>query len=78
MDRYGNTISWSIPIHGRALTSGRIGDVPRCCRRVGAGFTWASIVVRFLAMTSASCFRQGSQKQGWQDSRCHDVAEPSC
>jgi 3-oxoacyl-[acyl-carrier-protein] synthase III len=49
VDRYGNTSSASIPIAlDEALASGRIGDGATVLLvGFGAGFTWASMVVRF-------------------------------
>jgi 3-oxoacyl-[acyl-carrier-protein] synthase-3 len=49
VDRYGNTSSASIPIAlEEALASGRIGEGANVLLvAFGAGFTWASMVVRF-------------------------------
>jgi 3-oxoacyl-[acyl-carrier-protein] synthase-3 len=49
VDRYGNTSSASIPIAlDEALAAGRIGDGATVLLvAFGAGFTWASMVVRF-------------------------------
>jgi 3-oxoacyl-[acyl-carrier-protein] synthase-3 len=49
VDRYGNTSSASIPIAlEEALSSGRIGEGANVLLvAFGAGFTWASMVVRF-------------------------------
>ncbi len=49
VDRYGNTSSASIPIAlDEALAAGRIGDGATVLMvAFGAGFTWASMVVRF-------------------------------
>lgn len=49
VDRYGNTSSASIPIAlEEALAAGRIGDGATVLLvAFGAGFTWASMVVRF-------------------------------
>ena len=49
VDRYGNTSSASIPIAlDEALAQGRIGDGATVLLvAFGAGFTWASMVVRF-------------------------------
>jgi 3-oxoacyl-[acyl-carrier-protein] synthase III len=49
VDRFGNTSSASIPIAlDEALESGRIGDGSNVLMvAFGAGFTWASMVVRF-------------------------------
>ena len=49
VDRYGNTSSASIPLAlDEALAEGRIGDGAMVLLvAFGAGFTWASIVVRF-------------------------------
>jgi len=49
VDRYGNTSSASIPIAlDEALAAGRIGDGAQVLMvAFGAGFTWASMVVRF-------------------------------
>ncbi len=49
VDRYGNTSSASIPIAlDEALASGRIGEGATVLLvAFGAGFTWASMVVRF-------------------------------
>ncbi len=49
VDRYGNTSSASIPIAlDEAIQSGRIGDGSTVLLvAFGAGFTWASMVVRF-------------------------------
>ena len=49
VDRYGNTSSASIPIAlDEALTTGRIGEGATVLLvAFGAGFTWASMVVRF-------------------------------
>ena len=49
IDRYGNTTAGSIPIAlDEALESGRIhdGDVV-CLAAFGAGFTWASALIRW-------------------------------
>jgi 3-oxoacyl-[acyl-carrier-protein] synthase-3 len=49
VDRYGNTSSASIPISlDEAFESGRIGEGATVLMvAFGAGFTWASTVVRF-------------------------------
>jgi 3-oxoacyl-[acyl-carrier-protein] synthase-3 len=49
VDRYGNTSSASVPIAlEEALTSGRIKEGMNVLLvAFGAGFTWASLVIRF-------------------------------
>ena len=49
VDRYGNTSSASIPIAlDEAIESGRVTDGSTVLLvAFGAGFTWASMVVRF-------------------------------
>jgi len=49
VDRYGNTSSASIPIAlNEAIESGRIKDGTTVMMvAFGAGFTWASMVIRF-------------------------------
>jgi 3-oxoacyl-[acyl-carrier-protein] synthase III len=49
VDRYGNTSSASIPIAiDELMEQGRLGDGATALMvAFGAGFTWASMVVRF-------------------------------